>query len=356
MTASRTRKRDKILHVCIRFLGRFGLLDLLLSILNKWKARSENGSRSPALLFKRRNNRSFQILQYHRVNDGESRIFPGTPVQVFEKQMEGISRYYSVYPLEELVERAIHDDIPPRAVAITFDDGYKDNYQNAFPVLKRLGLPATIFLTTGVIGSQFCIWHDRLFCAFEETPVSEVAIGKIRYPIGTLSEKEIAVKAFREYLRKYHYSRWDDLLQQLCADLRIKSVACGEPFQKLSWSDIELMGRSGITFGAHTVSHPILTALSLSEARNEILASKETIEKRLGTPVRLFAYPNGTSGDFNEPIKDILKEAGFLGAVTTLWGVNGTSTDPFELKRISLSDGDPHICAVKLGWYALSAG
>jgi peptidoglycan/xylan/chitin deacetylase (PgdA/CDA1 family) len=299
---------------------------------------------------KRRKHSSFQILQYHRTNDQKDQIFSGVPVKVFEKQMEGLSRYYNVYPLEELVERAIRKEIPPRAVAITFDDGYRDTYDNAFPILKQFNLPATIFLTTGAIESQTPLWHDRVFCAFEETHAPVASIGGKQYPLGTVEEKDSAVFAFRRYLRDYEYKRWDGLIEQLCTDLGVAWANGQRNAQKLSWSQIEEMSKYDITIGAHTVTHPILTNLALSEAMDEVLTSKKTIEKKLGLSVRLFAYPNGNRGDFNEPIKHALKEAGFLCAVTILWGSNDSRTDPFELRRVGMWDRDPLISAMKLGW------
>lgn len=342
--------KQKLLESIARLLDRTNLLQLFLTFVDRCNIRR---SRDGALSFpfvKRRVNSAFQILQYHRINYEKNQIFCGVPVKVFEKQMEGMSRFFDIYPLEELVERIFRQDIPPRAAAITFDDGYKDVYDNAFPILKRFGLPATIFLTTGAIGSQTPLWHDRVFYAFQETDVPMVSIVGKQYPLGTLEEKNIAVFAFRRYLRNYNYRRWDGLIDQLCADLGVTSIHCQRTAQKLSWSQIEEMSKYNITFGAHTVTHPILTNLALPEAMDEVLASKNTIERSLNAPVRLFAYPNGNRGDFNEPLKNALKEAGFLCAVTILWGSNDFQTDPFELRRVGIWDRDPLISAMRLSF------
>jgi peptidoglycan/xylan/chitin deacetylase (PgdA/CDA1 family) len=342
--------KEKVLSFFAWFVQVLSLPPLFISSVDKWTVRRGVDSKVSFPFIKRRKHSSFQILQYHRINDYKDQIFSGVPVKVFEKQMEGLSRHHSVYPLEELVERALRKDIPPRAVAITFDDGYRDSYDNAFPILKRFGFPTTIFLTTGAIESQVPLWHDRVFYAFGETDVPAISIGGRQYPLRTFEERDRAVFAFRRYLRDYDYGRWDNLIERLCTDLGVALAACHRNAQKLSWSQVEEMSKYRITFGAHTVTHPILTNLALPEAMGEVLASKKTIEDRLNAPVRLFAYPNGNRGDFNEPIKHALKEAGFLCAVTILWGSNDFQTDLFELRRVGMWDRNPMICAMKLGW------
>jgi len=284
------------------------------------------------------------------MNDEREPIFGGVPVPLFARQMETLDRYFNVLPLEELVERAAKSDVPPNAVAITFDDGYQDNYENAFPILKQFGLPATIFLATGAIDSNTPLWHDRVFDAFRRTNTESVSFAEEEYPLRTPSEKCTAVNAFRRYLRKYNFQDWADQIQQLTDKLGMPETGCLHA-QKLSWREIEEMSIEKITFGAHTVTHPILTRMPLAKAIDEIVSSKETIERRLSSPVRLFAYPNGGPDDFNEPIKRALKDAGFLCGVTTLWGSNDTHTDPYELRRVQLWDLNPQISALKLGWY-----
>ena len=109
-------------------------------------------------------------------------------------------------------------------------------------------------------------------------------------------------------------------------------------------------GAENISFGAHTVTHPILTRMPFAEAVVEIVASKEIIESKLGRPVRLFAYPNGTRDDFNDQIKQVIREAGFACAVTTIDGSNSIDTDPFEFRRITNLDAMPPLFEIRLGW------
>src|SRR5215510_4923205 len=295
---------------------------------------------------------SFQILTYHKVNDDVDHFFGGVPVKVFATQMETLQRYWTVLPLEELVERLYQNDVPPHAVAITFDDGYQDNYTNAFPVLKHYELPATIFLATGSIEAATPLWHESVFDAFRESQVESVIIAAQTYGLRTLPDKQLALRAFLRAVRKCAPQERDDLIRQLSVNLGVLEQS-SPGAQKLSWEEVESMAKGSITFGAHTVTHPILTRMPLAEAMEEILASKRTIEQHLHTPVRLFAYPNGNHEDFSEPLKQGLREAGFLCAVTTLWGTNDRQTDRFELRRMGLWDTDQRLAALRLGWYKL---
>ena len=300
----------------------------------------------------RRKRPSFQILTYHKVNDDLDHFFGGVPVKVFARQMETLRSYWNVLPLEELVERLSQNDVPPHAVAITFDDGYQDNYANAFPVLKRYELPATIFLTTGSIEAETPLWHESVFDAFRESQVDNVVIEAQTYGLRTLPDKQLALRAFLRAVRKCTPQDRDDLIQQLTVNLGVLDQS---PLgaQKLSWGEVQSMSKGSITFGAHTVTHPILTRMPLAEAMEEIVASKQTIEQHLHTPVRLFAYPNGNQDDFSEPLKQGLREAGFLCAVTTLWGTNDRQTDPFALRRMGIWDTDQRLAALRLGWYKI---
>jgi len=339
----------RLLQRIAELVTKAGLLPAFLSIVEKWAIRRTSYAFPFALT---RKYACYQILQYHRVNNEHDFLMDSVPIKVFARQMEMLRKFFNVLPLEELVERAGKSDIPARAIAITFDDGYRDNYQNAFPILKRLNLPATIFVTTGAIDSDAPLWHDTLFNAFWRTQRKAISINGTEYPLNTVTEKRYAVDALRQYLRSYPLENRNTLIHKITAQLEVPVQFCSNELY-LSWDQIREMSHANITFGAHTVTHPILTQLSAREMTDEITISKTTLERQLGCPVRLFAYPNGGRGDFDEGVKRVLKEADFLCAVTILWGTNNLCTDPFELRRQSLWDFDPQLSMLKLGWYKL---
>jgi peptidoglycan/xylan/chitin deacetylase (PgdA/CDA1 family) len=341
--------KQHALKVAATAARKIGVLSLAHDVAEAWQLRREGNARPCFPFIKRKAHRSFQILTYHRVNDAGELFFTGLPTALFARQMEMLHHFFCVLPLEELVTLNTKGELPPRAIAITFDDGYRDNYENAFPILKQLQLPATIFLTTGPLESDGILWHDRVFFAFQQTRCEEVLILGKTYSLETVAEKELAQKMLRRHLRKCPPAERDEIVQEVTVALGVPQV-CQKRVQKLSWQDIEEMAAHNISFGAHTVTHPVLSQMALADAEKEILLSKETIERKLRRTVQLFAYPNGTRADFTEPVKKIVREIGFRAAVTTIPGTNDALSDCFELRRELDTGCDPDVLACKLGW------
>jgi peptidoglycan/xylan/chitin deacetylase (PgdA/CDA1 family) len=121
----------------------------------------------------------------------------------------------------------------------------------------------------------------------------------------------------------------------------------------LNWDEIREMAAGNVTFGAHTVTHPILTRISVSHVIAEIINSKMRIEEKLGRRIFSFAYPNGQPGDYDRKVIGIVKDAGFSCAVTTIWGNNDRDTDPYELRRIGLWGTEPDISVLRLSFYKI---
>jgi peptidoglycan/xylan/chitin deacetylase (PgdA/CDA1 family) len=335
-------------------LARAGFLPRIFGFAGRWSVGRSPGGRPEFPYLARRARRQFQILLYHRVNDTEDPFFDTVSAGAFEAQMALLERCCSVLPLAEAVERSGANDLPPNAVVITFDDGYADNYESAFPILKRLGLPATIFLTTGPVDSQELLWHDRLIDAFRESRAPLLEWEGASYPLKTRSQKGLALRACLRVLRRCDPAGRDERVRRLGAALGV-----GEPqaraWRKLTWGQIAEMAGDGISFGAHTVTHPILTRIPLPEAVDEIVRSREAIESRLGGKVDLFAYPNGGRDDYDENIKRAVREAGFRCAATALPGANDSRTDSFELRRDTLWDPSPATAMLRLAWSRLSS-
>ena len=295
-------------------------------------------------------NGQFQIVYYHRVTDLDP-YWGGIPVQSFRLQMENLAKYFQVLPLEELLYRTTEGRVPPRSMAITFDDGYEDNYENGFPILKKLGIPATIFLATGGINDQEMLWHDKIFCGFYLAQSPSVRIHEQEFSLSNISQRATALNEFRSFLRQFPYSTWTKRVDQLLMELDVDQEECWPFVRKLKWEQIKQMQKSQISFGAHTVTHPILTCLSREDAEQEILESKKRIEQEIGEPVNLFAYPNGGEKDFDKEVKSIIQKLGFSAAVTTIFGGNSRETDSFELQRIGGGETDPHVFIAQMGWY-----
>lgn len=295
----------------------------------------------------------YQIFVYHRVVDGGGPYFPGIPVARFERQMELLATTHRLLDLEELLQRASRREVPPGAAAVTFDDGYADFHEHAAPILERYGVPATVFLATGPLEGLGPLWHDRVFSAFARSEGRALEIEGTRYPMATAPDRRASLESFLARIRAGTPETRERCILALYAAMGLAAAAVDTP-RMLTWSEVEDLSRRGIRFGAHTVTHPILTRLERERAAREVLVSKETIERRLGVRVRLFAYPVGGIDDFDDSVKGIVRDAGFAGAVTTLWGGNDALTDPFELRRVRYWGEKPERTLVRLAWYRLN--
>ena len=297
--------------------------------------------------------RRFLVLCYHRVNDDGHPFFAGTPLALFRRQMEALRRHFKVLPLAELAERARRKDLPGNGVAVTFDDGYRDNYENAFPILRDLGLPATIFLTTDSLDRDALLWHDRVFDAFHRTRKSEARFENDVLLLGP-ADRRASLGRVLARLRRSSPEDRDLRIGSLLEELGIEP-GIPKGWEKLAWPQVREMTSRGISFGAHTLDHPILTFVSREEARRQIRESKARIETELGSQVTMFAYPNGGAGDFDDSTRKIVEEEGLSLAVTTLAGANDAETDPYTLRRTGMWGGDPQLSTLRLAWSRMSS-
>ena len=276
---------------------------------------------------------------YHRVcsNMNNWTLEPLSP-ESFEKQIRYFCRSYEILPLEILVQYIQQGEcLPEKAVAITFDDGYKDNYLYAYPILKRYDVPATIFLTTGHIGTGELFWSDKVRYVIHHATKEQLELDELgTYALQSKSDKVFATYKIIEGLKKLPVERKNLLIQRLIAVCQVDIPANLGKESILSWDEVREMSNSGITFGAHTVSHPILTNLHLQQAKWEIIKSKEDIEKELQQPVKFFAYPNGTYRDFNDEIAEFVKDCGFTCAVTMVPEWITQQANLYKLGRIGM--------------------
>lgn len=290
------------------------------------------------------------ILTFHRVNDDNDPFVPALPTSVFAQRMTHIARHYRVHTVEDLAARLQEGRAPRNALAITFDDGFRDNLTHAAPILKRLGLPATIFLVTGHIGTPHTLWADRLALAFKSATVRQVELSDGRLlSLGTVSERLAALKdAFMHFRRVPDEDRVTSV-EALIAALRPSPERPKRLM--LSWDEVDALRGLGFSIGAHTVSHPILSRVTPEKAREEIFGSKLAIEKFTGETVRGFAFPNGRPDDYNETAIRLVREAGFTCAVTTQRGLNDIHTPVLELRRGGPWELDLPTYAMKLAYY-----
>jgi len=297
------------------------------------------------------------ILRYHRVNNARDPFFTALPVAEFEFQMQYLARHFTIVSLDQLASGQLPIGQSRGCVALTFDDGYRDNFVYAFPILKQLNIPATIFLTTEFIDSGKLLWYDQVRLAFKLTLAAHLSLESQGGPSASLdseSKKLKAMEATLAWLRCVDDNIRLRALPKLFDLLRVPDDL-NLPSTMLSWDEIHHMSQHGITFGAHTVTHPVLGKLSRARIEEEVVGSKMRIEARLRSAVRHFAYPFGKRADFGRAAKQVVQASGFQTAVTTVSGCNGPGQDVFELKRLNIAESDPGIFGLKLDWYLASA-
>jgi len=293
----------------------------------------------------------FPILTFHRVNDDDDPFMPALPTKLFAARIEHIARHYTVMTVEDLVARLREGRVPRKALALSFDDGYRDNLTHAAPILARYGLPATIFLTTGYIGTRDVLWFDRLALAVKKTRRVRLEIpGLAAMELGSVAERLRALQAALRHFKTLADARRRESVDAIVGELEEGRVE-GPKRVMLSWEEVGVLRGLGFAVGAHTVSHPILSRLSREDAWREIHGSRVAIERNLGIRARVFAYPNGGPEDVTPTTVSLVTEAGFECAVTTQRGLNIAATPPMELRRGGPWERHLPMFAVKLALY-----
>jgi len=289
------------------------------------------------------------ILLYHKVDYKASPFF-GVAVRpdVFEKQIRFFKKYYNIVDLTELERLDRGSSACSRdLIVLTFDDGYRDNYTRAFAILKKYDVPATIFLTTNYIGSYQLLWHDRLsWILYTAAAVPdrkrlirsglsmEIISNVERFFVFDSSNRINALRVLAAMLKGFMAKEREDTLDRLAKACSITIWPVKEFRPMLSWDEIRDMAAHGISFGSHTMSHPVLSAIPTSEARREILESKNIIEDQIQKPVTTFAYPYGKKEDYTDEVTKVLFDEGFEYACTTTVGYEQFPVaTPLTLKR-----------------------
>ncbi|MEK7762035.1 MAG: polysaccharide deacetylase family protein [Nitrospirota bacterium] len=300
------------------------------------------------------------ILTYHRVVSDhmvqDEHIQPGMYVraQSFEAHINYLRKRFNIISLDELLDlwqtnrlKSYHS-----YCVITFDDGWRDNYQFAFPLLMKYRIPATIFLATDFIGTARWFWPDQMMLLLEKgrqhttstadkrafSTVLDEAIGV------TMSEEDgifrgvesgapIDSDSIIECFKGVEVDRIHQIIDRLSRALHMDL-----PTQRvlLNWDEVREMAEKGVTFGSHSCSHRIMTQIPLPDVKTELIDSMETMLQRGVKPVPVFCYPNG---NFDRDIQELVRESGYLAAVGCEVGLERDRPgDLFALKRITLHE------------------
>ncbi|HET8675281.1 MAG TPA: polysaccharide deacetylase family protein [Blastocatellia bacterium] len=275
------------------------------------------------------------ILTYHRF--GELRDGVKTSAHAFARQLDYLSSHYRVVPLSALAElMRSGQEVPPRVAALTIDDGYLDAYEIAFPILRRYGVPATIFLVTGFVDRKGWLWTDKLrfLTLITRATRLEADLGgeKLRISLSGRASRLKAATALNSLLKALPDESKEDAINRIASSLRVSLPELPpHEYCSVSWDQAREMESFGMEIGSHTVSHPILTNVSEAVLQAELKESKARLEAELGHTVKLFCYPNG---DYDARVRRAVEEAGYRCAVTVEPGLNDNLSDMLALKRV----------------------
>lgn len=274
------------------------------------------------------------ILIYHRVLDAPDFMRPDeVDKQVFTWQMALLAKHFNVLPLSEAIQRLQTGALPPRAVCITFDDGYADNYLNALPILQRFGLKATFFIANGFLNGGR-MWNDTVIEAVRNFPgsvldLSEIGLGC--FPVADQDQKSQAAGQIIQSIKHLPFNQRDQFTTYIAA----QSEHLPDDLMMSSEQLIKLH-RSGMEIGGHTVNHPILAKLDRQRAYQEIAENKQALEQLLNTELSIFAYPNGKPGqDYLAEHVEWVKQIGYRAAVSTQTSVASQNSDAWQLPRFT---------------------
>lgn len=282
------------------------------------------------------------ILMYHGVSSVARRGLEnceGKHVELdhFACQLKTVAESRRVIPLKDLIAGIRCGQTLRDAVAITFDDGYENNFINAARVLTDFRMSATFFLATGYIGADRWLWVDRLEFILGHTRRDRLRLPGFpaELPLHTLEDKKRALRHIKDFVKSRLDGSADELLQEVERQCGGDDVAPYGDYRFMTWDQARQLADAGFDIGAHTVNHAILSRRKLEDAKREVLDSRDRIVAEIGRCSRIFCYPNGRAGDYTPEIARWC-ERHFDAAVAAEYGPARLS-DLFQLKRIGVS-------------------
>jgi peptidoglycan/xylan/chitin deacetylase (PgdA/CDA1 family) len=280
------------------------------------------------------------VLAWHNIEP--TCFFHGRSPQAgrrgFERQVLVLRRIANVVPLRAALEDlAAGRPLPPRAVALTFDDGYRDQVTVAGPLLHALGLPATFFLVRDFLSGGARGWWEDVGWAFAYATAAELLWDDGRYDMSSPRTRRAAARAATETFKTLDSRR----RQEAIAELRGRLAPAGPPLERqfMYWDEAEDLLRQGHEIGSHTCEHPVLSREEPATQQRELVDSRRDLEAHFRRPVDLLAYPNGRTTDYSEETLRLTRDAGYAFAVTTRPRLAGPTTPVEEVPRVVLTAG-----------------
>lgn len=282
-----------------------------------------------------------QVFIFHRILAKPDSLLPGEPdAKQFDWMVRLIGRNFNVLPFGRAVSLLKSGSLPKAAACITFDDGYKDNFSVALPILQRHGLTATFFIATSFLDGGR-MWNDDIIEAIRLLP-NETAdlkeFGLDRYDLTTPTNRVNAIGTILGKLKYQPHGQRQAVARKIAQHAGVDDRSG----LMMSADDVRAMRTAGMELGGHTHSHPILKSLTDDEAYSEITRGKSELETVLSEQVKVFAYPNGNPQlDLSPQHIEMIRQAGFTAAATTQQAIATVKTDPFMMPRFTPWDRTP---------------
>lgn len=292
------------------------------------------------------NENPLTILLYHGVTSHKGvgiENFSGKHINVndFVKQMEYVNKNANVLSMDEVVYKYSNNEpLPKNAVSITFDDGFENNSTEAAPILDDLNLPATFYITSGIVNTNMMFWVDQLEDIINLTKLKKITLNldkKVTFSLSSFKEKIKALVQIKNYCKISNKNEKDRVIYDLSNLCSVESSVIHSPnYNKIKWAQLIEMNKNPLfTIGGHSLYHDILTSLTTEEMRNDIRLSIDLLEFNLKKKILHYSYPEGQKNHFNESVINALKAQGIESSPSAINGINYPSeTNLFNLKRI----------------------
>lgn len=286
------------------------------------------------------------VFNYHRIGnsnstDFDSNVFSCT-AENFSRHLKIIKSRFEIINMEKLVDIIENKSTIEQPFAlITFDDGYIDNYELAYPILKKMHIPATFFIPTSYIGNNFIPWWDEIAWMIKKTAINSIKLPDWEAAV-TMTKENInnSIRLVLNNIKKSATLSIDEKLHQLRDLLGCACPDDGSISLFMSWDHLREMQKAGMNIGSHTHTHQILSHLTEKEQLSELIQSRKILEKQLGISIDSFAFPVGKANTYTSKTLMLCEQAGYKVAFSFIHGYNPSpSSKCFELLRMPV-DGN----------------
>ena len=278
------------------------------------------------------------VLNYHRIGEPGGSLFdPGlwsASADEFDWQLKFLKSNFDVIGPSEL--NAALNDRAARCVLITFDDGYRDNFDVAFPILKSHGLTATWFITSGFIDDKFLAWWDEISWMVRTTDQKSCDLPNWLRESVDLTNSSVALKRLLYVYKRLTFADTQTFLNDLGTAAQTGRAPCETAADLwMTWDMLREMLAAGMTIGGHSVTHPILSSLDTQQQHEEISTCRQRLEEQLNVPIETFSYPVGRQFAVNSEVISSVKQAGFRFAFSHYGGYwNHDNQGFFDIPRV----------------------